>query len=79
MDCGVIILWLPAELEDVQSADISERGVEIRWVGFSSVITVFFVFSFIFEVHSYNKVGELFMGTLRGHEYGYDFFFLFAH
>ncbi len=27
MDCGVIILWLPAELEDVQSADMSERGV----------------------------------------------------
>ncbi len=27
MDCGDIILWLPTELEDVQSADMSERGV----------------------------------------------------
>ncbi len=27
MDCGVIILWLPAELEDVQSADMSESGL----------------------------------------------------
>ncbi len=27
MDCGVIILWLPAELEDVHSADMNERGL----------------------------------------------------
>ncbi len=26
MNERVIILWLPAELEDVQSADMSERG-----------------------------------------------------
>ncbi len=52
--------------------------MEIHWVGFSSVITIFFVFWFILEVHSYNKVGELFMRTLKRHEYNYEFFFSFC-
>ncbi len=52
--------------------------VEIRWVGFSFVITIFFVFWFILEVHSCDKVGELFMRTLRGHEYDYETFFSFC-
>ncbi len=52
-----------------------KRCVEIGWVGFSFVITIFSVFSFVFEVHAYNKVGELFMRTLMWHEYNYEFFF----
>ncbi len=52
--------------------------MEIRWVGFFSIITIFFVFWFILEVHSYNKVGELFMHTLRGQEYAYKIFFPFC-
>ncbi len=48
-------------------------GDTLGWI--FSVITIFFVFSFIFQVHSYNKVDELFMHTLKGHEYDYNFFF----
>ncbi len=74
MDCGVTILWLPAELENgVKEA--CGACLEIRWVRFSSVITILFVFWFILEVHSYYKVGELFMRALRGHEYNYFFSF----
>ncbi len=70
MDCGVIILWLPADLEDVQSADVSERGM---WSICGNTLVLdsphyynFFDFTFIF-IH-----------TLRGHKYDYEFFSLFV-